>query len=158
MPSDPTSMNGILMSHDVDPSSLSLMQRQLFEYAMPDQRARLLQMWQICPASSLSIAEPMEGGHSRNLADRFTRTAPNQKMQPSHLYDIEMCDQIQGDNNDDGHRYAEPYMISGYDDIAQKDCEQRAHAIMSLTVEPTTGAPYKIANDPVYGIGGSGVA
>ncbi|KAK1143809.1 hypothetical protein N8T08_006060 [Aspergillus melleus] len=127
------------------------MQRRLFEYAIPEQRSRLLQMWQICPENStLSIAEAMEGGHTQGLGTPFARTSPNHTPQPPHLYDDEMCDQPQDENNDDAHHYAEPYMVSGYEDLVHKDHELSAHATMSLTVEPTTGAPYKIANDPVY--------
>lgn len=155
MPTDTAGLDGILMSHNIDPSSLSSMQRRLFEYAMPDQRSRLLQMWQICPAnSSRSVDETMEGCHAQNLANRCTRPTPNQTMQLSHPYDVEMCDHFRHENEDDGQSYAEPYMISGYDDTAQKSRELSAHATMSLTIEPTTGAPYKVANDPVYGFGG----
>ncbi|KAI9041553.1 uncharacterized protein KD926_006791, partial [Aspergillus affinis] len=151
MLTETTSLDRILMNNNVNPSSLSPMQRLLFEYAIPEQRSRLIQMWQIYPANCTpSIAEAMAGGQTQGLETPFARTTPNHTPQSHHLYDDEICDQPPGENNDDGHHYAEPYMVSGYEDYAQKDHEFSANAIMSLTVEPTTGTPYKIANDPVY--------
>lgn len=157
VPPDATSLEVILMKNNIDPLSLTPMQRQLFEYAMPDQRSRLLQMWQICPASSLSITEGMEGGKAQSMDTRVSQTMPNQTAQLSHLHDVEMCDQSLYDTNESQH-YAEPYMVAGYEDSAQKDCGLPTRTFMSLTVEPTTGAPYKVANDPIYGIRASAVA
>jgi len=56
------------------------------------------------------------------------------------------------DEDEDGQQYAEPYMASGYEALAQRDYELsgRKSYQTSLPSEPTTGAPYRLASDPIY--------
>lgn len=55
-------------------------------------------------------------------------------------------------SDEDGHQYAEPYMISGYEVLARRDYELSAQKdnATSRRNEPTTGAPYRLASDPIY--------
>jgi hypothetical protein len=156
--SDP--INEILRLQNINPLSLSPTQLQLFENAMPEQRSRLIQIWQIFP-------EP--GGVSNNLRDRSkpemyaylsgvnvgNSSSPNQPAQTTYSADLEMCDPVhQGGIDDDGQQYAEPYMASGYEILAKRDYELSADKTLSIVNEPTTGSPYNLANDPIYGTQG----
>ncbi|KAL3457790.1 hypothetical protein BJX64DRAFT_268251 [Aspergillus heterothallicus] len=76
-----------LRQHNVDPTSLSTSQLELFAKAMPEQQSRLIQMWQIC-------CEP-----SKDLdSSQFNLNNPDQSL----------------DRHDNMQGYAEPYMLSGY--------------------------------------------
>ncbi|KAE8319601.1 hypothetical protein BDV41DRAFT_155749 [Aspergillus transmontanensis] len=115
------SAHEMLRLQNINPSSLTSTQLQLFENAMPEQRLRLIQIWQIFPESRDASSDP---GMKRVMHD--------------------------GGNNSDGNQYAEPYMISGYEVLAQRDYELSASKNASVVNEPTTGSPYKLANDPIY--------
>ncbi|KAL2808692.1 hypothetical protein BJX63DRAFT_424443 [Aspergillus granulosus] len=78
-----------LRQHNVDPSSLSTSQLELFANAMPEQQSRLVQMWQICPEPS--------------------KSAPRSSQ-------LEINGSAQGQGGfDNMYGFAEPYMLSGYD-------------------------------------------
>jgi hypothetical protein len=113
-----------LRQHNVDPSSLSKGQLELFAKAMPEQQSRLVQMWQICPEPSKSAA-----GFSQQGGSIFA----------SQL-DLQRSTQGQ-DRFDTMHGHAEPYMLSGYDLNGQ---------VASQANEPTTGSPYRLSSDPIY--------
>ncbi|KAI9923529.1 hypothetical protein MW887_008595 [Aspergillus wentii] len=142
-----------LRSHDIDPASLSPGQFDLFANAAPEQRSRLIQMWQICPETSKT--------DSFGAMDRIINESSYQWDGLSR--DMEMDDLSQDKRNGDDHdgqQYAEPYMASGYELLAQRDYEissGKAVAVAgfnndssSLPNEPSTGSPYKVANDPIY--------
>lgn len=112
-----------LKSHNIDPSTLSPTQIELFEHAIPEQKSRLIQMWQICPER-----DP---------------TAPAPQATSTHMEDHDMNDMVQEDDSE--QQYAEPYMVSGYEILAQRDYE-----LSTRKAEPTTGSLYKLATDPIY--------
>ena len=115
--------NDILRNHNIDPSTLSPTQIELFEHAIPEQKSRLIQMWQICP----------ERGPS----------APAPQATSANIEDHAMNDMAQEDDSE--QQYAEPYMLSGYEILAQRDYE-----LSTRKAEPTTGSLYKLASDPIY--------
>ncbi|KAL2864545.1 uncharacterized protein BJX67DRAFT_360788 [Aspergillus lucknowensis] len=120
-----------LKRQNVDPSSLSPGQLELFANAMPEQQSRLIQMWQICP-------EPGAGARGGLQVSQVASTN-----------DLEMDDLAS--ERDSAHGFAEPYMLSGYDLIAG---ESRARRVAPLANEPTTGSPYNLSRDPIYQTGG----
>lgn len=133
-PSPDTHTNDTLGNHNIDPSTLSPGQIELFEHAIPEQKSRLIQIWQICP-----------------------ETNQQQKYENTPMEDCEMDGVVQEKFNDSDGQYAEPYMASGYELLAQRDYERSAQKAITEfghqgcpPNEPTTGAPYKIANDPIY--------
>ena len=115
--------NDILRNHTIDPLTLSPAQIELFERAIPEQKSRLIQMWQICP----------ERGP----------TAPAPQAASANMEDHDMNDMAQEDDSE--QQYAEPYMLSGYEILAQRDYE-----LSTRKAEPTTGSLYKLASDPIY--------
>ncbi|KAL4930587.1 uncharacterized protein BDV17DRAFT_258010 [Aspergillus undulatus] len=81
----------VLRHNNVNPSSLTPSQLELFAHAMPEQQSRLVQMWQICPDPSKSVlafAHPTK--------------------------DLEMRDSTQLDNGHNENLSAEPYILAGY--------------------------------------------
>ncbi|KAL4949717.1 hypothetical protein BDW69DRAFT_173782 [Aspergillus filifer] len=114
----------LLRHHSIDPSSLSSSQLDLFTQARPEQKSRLIQMWQICSEPSKSVL---------GISELFGN--------------YEMCGSIQPESGDDMHGSAEPYILAGYDLGAQ---DPKPEHIARLTNEPTTGYPYRQSSDPVY--------
>ncbi|KAL4788997.1 hypothetical protein BDV19DRAFT_383467 [Aspergillus venezuelensis] len=113
----------LLRHHSIDASSLSSSQLELFTQAMPEQKSRLIQMWQICsePSKSLGVSELIEN--------------------------YEMCGSTQPENGDNMHDSAEPYILDGYGLGAQ---DPEPGCIVPPTNEPTTGYPYRQFSDPIY--------
>jgi hypothetical protein len=72
--------------------------------------------------------------------------------------DVDSMDQ--DDMSGDGSKYAEPYIVSGYETLAQREYELSASQadlqssvemqIAVLPANPPTSADYRLANDPVY--------
>jgi hypothetical protein len=159
----------ILGRHNIEPSSLSLAQLKLFEHAPADQRLRLIYMWQILSQNSGHIiAESANVSTPRSESCRM-----DIGNQGNHFWDSQSHsqeEQCQGtreptmdyqDQMDDGmceFHDAEPYMISGYEALARRDYDFSAgrpvtmqDTVAPLRVEPTTGSPYNLASDPVFG-------
>ncbi|KAL4757042.1 uncharacterized protein BDW70DRAFT_143985 [Aspergillus foveolatus] len=119
----------VLMHHRINPSTLSTSQLELFANAMPDQRNRLIQMWQIYP-------EPRKIAQSQAVLTR----------------DLEMSDSAQVPNTGDiTDHSAEPYMLAGYGLVAHDPEASQANRPSN---ELTTCSPYRIFSDPVYQAGG----
>ncbi|KAL3470683.1 hypothetical protein BJX99DRAFT_251032 [Aspergillus californicus] len=123
---------GTLRKHNVDPSSLTTSQLELFANAMPEQKSRLVQMWQICPQPS-------------NSTQQFP-----QPTQLVYAKDSQMSDSAQ-EHGDNTHQCAEPYMLFGYD---LADNQSLLYQPGLPTNEPTTGSPYRLASDPIYQVEG----
>ncbi|RAK98321.1 uncharacterized protein BO80DRAFT_387530 [Aspergillus ibericus CBS 121593] len=144
-----------LREHNVDPSTLSSKQMELFERAMPEQRSRLLQIWQISPehsyaaTSSVARSSLLNPGTSNIAGTAATVSAPLDCT--SGVGDREMCDvTVRSESEDDVHQYAEPYMVTGYEMTAQGSNGLSASQPTHIVAEPTIGSPYKLASDPVY--------
>lgn len=138
-----TDTSNILRSYNIDPFTLSPRQVELFEGAIPEQKSRLIQMWQICPETA--ERDPAPG--TRLLNDQY------QYHSNAFVEDHDMNDIAQyGNGDEDGQQYAEPYMVSGYEVLAKRDYELsgRKGYQTSPPSEPTTGAPYRLASDPIY--------
>ncbi|KAI3061527.1 hypothetical protein CBS147353_9916 [Aspergillus niger] len=148
-------VNLTLRQHNVDPSTLSAKQTELFEHAIPEQQSRLIQMWQISPEHS--YAATGHASETRLLNQERSNVASAVGHAPTPLDwaatggDREMCDvPDRNENGDDGHLYAEPYMVTGYEAIAQERNGVPAAQPAHLVAEPTTGSPYKLSSDPIY--------
>lgn len=123
-----------LRSYGIDSSTLSPGQIELFENAIPEQKSRLIQIWQICP-----------------------ETNKQQQCGNTFMEDSDMDSIVQDKGRDSDGQYAEPYMVSGYEILAQRDYDRSAQKAITEfghqecpPNEPSTGAPYKQANDPIF--------
>ncbi|KAE8348913.1 hypothetical protein BDV28DRAFT_73835 [Aspergillus coremiiformis] len=147
------SIHETLRLQNINPASLSSTQLQLFKNAMPEQRSRLIQVWQICPVPNNSSSDPRAKRVDQSISELHVDapSGSNQSVQLTHTDDLEMCDSMyEGDNDDDGHQYAEPYVISGYEILAQRDYELSVGKIAPVLNEPAMETPYRLANDPIY--------
>ncbi|KNG86047.1 hypothetical protein ANOM_005809 [Aspergillus nomiae NRRL 13137] len=156
----PSSVHEMLRLQNINPSSLTPTQLQLFENAMPEQRSRLIQIWQIFPESRDASTDPSLERVKQSSSELYAYSSggaainahdSNLSAHMGYIDDLDMCDLMHdGGNDEDGHQYAEPYMISGYEVLAQRDYELCAGKIVPVMNEPTTGSPYKLSNDPIY--------
>ncbi|CAI7662417.1 unnamed protein product [Penicillium palitans] len=107
----------VLRHHGLDPNALTPDQLALFQNADAEQKQRLIQTWQ--------------------LYSQFGNEA-NAPAADFAMHDSAM------DDSADGNVYAdaEPYMVSGYESIANQ--------VSHLPKEPTTGETYVGSKDPVY--------
>lgn len=119
----------MLRSQGIDPTSLYPSQLTLFIHAGIEQKARLIELWRISnPNNAASIQ-----GHPHNQT-----TQP--VSGPTQDTDMEMDMDMEDDAS-----HAEPYVLSGYEALAQREYE--ASARKSQEQEQET---YRPSNDPVY--------
>lgn len=104
----------MLRQHGLDPDTLAPDQLELFAHADAEQQQRLVQTWKLYATSS-----PTGPTDDLDMEDSVDHRGEDQKGQ------------------------AEPYMVSGYEAVAER----------SLPQEPTTGSHYSLSTDPVYKTG-----
>ncbi|KAI0970433.1 hypothetical protein F4678DRAFT_139322 [Xylaria arbuscula] len=158
----------VLSRRGIDPSWLSPQQLELFKTADTPQQLRLVELWQICPPNN-SIANPTVSWmnttvqreealaqlqYEQKLAEEAARRDSLMSMDGTPLTPVQTTD-----GHWMGTAYVEPYMMSGYEMLAQREYEESAK--QSLVEEmagpkevyshfgPTAGE-YRLATDPVY--------
>lgn len=159
----------VLRNHGVDPSCLSMPQLQLFRGVDEAKQRRLIELWSICP--------PTNSNDNPTLAWSFT-TVEQEESLAKMRYDQQQqqADQIMsldgtpltpiqaGDGRwvaTQNQHYMEPYMASGYEDMARREYEESARRAQAAAMEQpknvfqpygsAVGAPtYSRATDPVY--------
>lgn len=161
--SDLQDLELLLRNHGVDTSALSPPQVELFRNAADAQKARLIQLWTICPPSNPADNPSLTWSNTtveqeEMLAQRRFEYQQLQRQQA--LADQETVMSLDGTDtgtsfgssptsmqSGDGRwvahtqHYMEPYMQSGYEQLAKKEYD--ASAGSGIT-------EYKIATDPVY--------
>ncbi|PYH94412.1 hypothetical protein BO71DRAFT_228634 [Aspergillus ellipticus CBS 707.79] len=134
----------ILRQHKIDPSSLSLQQLELFEGAIPEQRSRLIQIWQISPEHRYEPNHDIIGDSLPKL-----EASSGVSTMAEAPYQSYRTPASSGHKNvDDSLPYAEPYMVNGYE--ARENNVLSAPQAMHPINEPTSGRPRRLATDPVY--------
>ncbi|KAJ9192949.1 hypothetical protein DTO021D3_2757 [Paecilomyces variotii] len=138
---------GIGDGRPVAPSFGMLGQRDPERLSVSSSQSDMSEQQQSKPSqtSMMTQAVTQEGGlgqkhpsaNNVNLGDRETLAA-----------DVDM-DIDDGDDCDFTEEGAEPYIMSGYEALARREYELSSMKT-SLPEEPTTGAPYNPAYDPVY--------
>lgn len=141
---DGTFMNGdesgmsteeVLMKRGIDPATLFASQMELFRQADSEQRNRLVELWRISPQMTASQNQhSAAGGQAQGI------TAENEE---DMMTDYEP-------------NHAEPYVVSGYESLAQQEYERSANqptsssAPASHTVLMAPSQTYTQATDPAY--------
>ncbi|EEP82960.1 predicted protein [Uncinocarpus reesii 1704] len=143
--------NEILARHNINPGTLLPSQLTLFEQADIDQKARLLELWQISPSTFGNISS-LQASNSA-----VTSAAHNQGCNkydatnetPDFQSDITM-DEDSADSYDMHH--AEPYVVSGYEVLARREYDASAQPQSELSVLPINPPTdvYKASTDPAY--------
>lgn len=160
--SDLQDLELLLRNHGVDTSALSFSQVELFRNAADAQKARLIQLWTICPPSNSTDNPTLTWSNTtleqeEMLAQR--RYEYQQQQQQRQGPDDETIMSLDGTDtgttfgssptsmqSGDGRwvphaqNYMEPYMQSGYEQLAKKEYNASAGRL----------GEYKIATDPVY--------
>lgn len=160
----------VLRSNGVDPSCLSMPQLQLFRAVEEPQQLRLIELWSICP--------PTNSNDNPTLAWSFT-TVEQEEALAKMRYDQQkqQADQVMSLDGTpltpiqagDGRwistvqtqHYMEPYMASGYEDMARREYEESARRAHAEAMErpkdvyqpfgtAVGGTTYNRATDPVY--------
>ncbi|KAK3941110.1 hypothetical protein QBC46DRAFT_110223 [Diplogelasinospora grovesii] len=166
----------VLRNYGVDPSGLSAAQLQLFKTVDTPQQLKLMELWRVCPPTN-SNNNPTLAWNSTTVQQEEVlaklRYDDNQRQQQQQQQETIMS--LDGTpltpiQAGDGRwvttmvssHYMEPYMASGYEEMARREYEEsarralaEAHAmeqskeIYSLGSMPTPG--YNPAHaDPVY--------
>lgn len=135
----------VLMQHGIDPWTLFPSQLTLFKQADPGQQSRLITLWQISPpgyGNKQPVAQELGTGGTGGGGGCGDGGGDSMMAM-----DEDMSENI--DNND-----AEPYVISGYESLAQREYDMSAAGRQTEPqippAEPSTGSQYKLANDPAY--------
>lgn len=151
----------LLQSHGVDTRALSLPQGELFRRADDAQKARLIELWTICPPvatrnPSLTWSATSVEQEELLARQRWEQAQQQQQPQEDQISSPEMVMSLDGTETEtslsnspssvqssDGrwhgvahaHTYMEPYMESGYEELARREYDANAR---------------KAALDPVY--------
>lgn len=153
----------LLRSHGVNTTALSLPQVELFRHADDAQKQRLIQLWTICPPTN-STDNPTLTWSNTTLEqeEMLAQRRYEAKQQPMPATEVVMSldgtemDSVSADpglsnsptsvQSNDGRwapltqTYMEPYMQSGYEELARREYEANARK----------AEEYKAAVDPVY--------
>lgn len=141
-----------LTSHGIDVSVLSPAQIRLFSNALPEQQARLIELWQIAPPKlsdrnvgnwpQTSFEQEEDLARTRYLQMVTPITIPSEK---SAVQQIQTGITIEAESpTESRHPNAEPYMVNGY---ASTSPEDNGYPFRS---EDNRIVDYNRARDPVY--------
>ncbi|KAH8675916.1 hypothetical protein BX600DRAFT_508109 [Xylariales sp. PMI_506] len=162
------SAEDILRHHGVNPGTLSMSQMELFKTAEDSQKLRLIELWQICPPSNPQ-ANPSVAWTSTTVEQeellaqlRYERKLEEDaQMQGGMTVDDTPLTPVQSsDGQWTAISYMEPYMMSGYEEMARREYEESA----KRQLDEDMGGPktpvyshfgsavstYRPATDPVY--------
>ncbi|KAH8891866.1 hypothetical protein GQ53DRAFT_648089 [Thozetella sp. PMI_491] len=170
----------VLRDNGIDSSALSAPQLQLFKEGDTPQQLRLIQLWQICPPRN-STDNPTLTWSNTSVEQEEILAKMRYEQQQAEQQRREQEQVVEATMSLDGtpltpiqagdgrwiqtiqpHTYMEPYMASGYEELARREYEEsvrRAFEEEAMqrskeTYQPlgsAVGAPtYKPATDPVY--------
>jgi len=146
----------ILISHGVDASALSAAQLELFKTADEPQKLRLIELWRIVPPTN-SNDNPALAWSSTTVEQeetlarmRWERKQQEEQGMTMSLDGTPIPTPMQDDNGRWllAQSYMEPYMMSGYEQLAAREYQAAA--------EPRRVSMYNPATDPVYGAAHNG--
>lgn len=160
--SEQDSCEAMLRAHGVEPSALGPSQTQLFRIAGPEQRARLVELWKICPPANREVNPTLAWASTTvEQEEQLARMRYDQQQQENSM-SVD-CSAVQSADSrwDTG---AEPYMQSGYEYLMRRE-EQRSRPLADGPKDAyshfgmSAGGPrdqascsYSRATEPVYGV------
>jgi len=146
----------VLLRNGIEPASLSPAQINLVQNADDDQRLRLLELWRIAPPShgDSNLARQIGTWHQTSLPQeeamaklRYEQQMQDRQHRPqTPTQGQAMEDEQSVPTNDlppNSLNNAEPYILSGYETLAQRDYEHQAKLLQGTTW-------HNQATDPVY--------
>ncbi|KAF1984504.1 hypothetical protein K402DRAFT_306680, partial [Aulographum hederae CBS 113979] len=142
----------ILLRNSIDPQSLFPSQINLFQNADDDQRLRLLELWRISPPST------MGGPDLARQMGMWPKTSLQKEEALARLrYEHKMNDVDQEYHPSSApatlpssptHGHAEPYILSGYEQLSRREYDPQQHLSGSGLLQETT--KYNQSTDPAY--------
>ncbi|ORY12077.1 hypothetical protein BCR34DRAFT_483159 [Clohesyomyces aquaticus] len=179
-----SALEEILVRNSVDPKLLFASQIDLFKNADDDQRLRLLELWRISPPQGRQgYPAGVDYNTSRQLYDWPPTSLAQEEAMAKLRYERMMEERAQAEeiqthqqqleqsmDEDMGSaavqatrdlltaspeiKNAEPYIVSGYDMLSNREYEESAKAAANHLKESTR---YNQATDPVYNSGHGGL-
>ncbi|EEH02670.1 conserved hypothetical protein [Histoplasma capsulatum G186AR] len=156
----------ILFQNNVDPTALFPSQLTLFAHADVEQKTRLIELWQIS-RPSVRKANPFDScsGSGGSVIPTSSSSLPS-RMQSARdtMIDVDCMDQdARSTTGLDDSQHAEPYVMSGYEALAQREYDTSAarsacghgfaeasQSSVAAAATTSTSSSYKPAVDPVY--------
>ena len=172
------SAENVLREHGVDPSALSTSQMQLFKSAEEPQQRRLMELWRICPPTNSTDNPTLTWTNTTVEQEEILakmRYSHQQTDQEQHKQErvVETTMSLDGTpltpiQAGDGRwvqtmnyqHYMEPYMASGYEELARREYEEsvhRAYQEEKIQRPKDIYTPYAAAVDPVYQMTNNGL-
>ncbi|PGH10839.1 hypothetical protein AJ80_07390 [Polytolypa hystricis UAMH7299] len=148
----------MLLHHNVNASFLFPSQLTMFEQAGVEQKARLIELWQISPPDNpipsssktlehVRVPDPQRLGDMQPVPNMLNNVGSNMRgAAVERQHGVDSMDQ-DGMEDIDGHN-AEPYVVSGYESLAQREYEHSAKKAAGQTNSALD--TYNQATDPVY--------
>lgn len=181
--SDHAADEGVLRAHGIDTVALSPPQLQLFRAAEPEQRRRLVELWRAAPPTSCLDNPTLAWSFTTvEQEERLARARWEQQQTLAQRTMAETVMSLDGtpltpvQQNEDGRwmvpmsqSYMEPYMTSGYEELARREYEDSARRAYAEAAVGAGGVRekegflgggvegYSSAADPVYQTTNSGV-
>ncbi|EAA35850.1 hypothetical protein GE21DRAFT_658 [Neurospora crassa] len=167
-------VEAVLTKHHVNTACLSRAQLQLFKSVDDPQRYRLIDLWRNCPPTSRSDNPTLDWSMTSVSQEEILAKNRWEQQQQQQAAEQEVTMSLDGtpltpiQAGDgrwiaaDSHHEMEPYMASGYEDMARREYEDSARRAFAESVERTKDAcrPLAIAtggptfnpahSDPVY--------
>jgi len=162
----------VLRNHGVDPSCLSSAQLQLFKTVDDPQRLKLMELWRLCPPTN-SLDNPTLAWSMTSVSQEeiLAKMRYDQRQRAEQEFTMSLdgtpLTPIQGGDSrwisaTSSFGYMEPYMATGYEDMARREYEESARRAFAESVaQPkdmynqlataTVSSNYNPAHsDPVY--------
>lgn len=148
-PSELHDLELLLRQHGVNTSALSAPQVDLFKAADDPQKLRLIQLWTICPPTSTADNPALTWSTtSLQQEEALAKLRYERNQTPDEAMSLDgtsvMVQDGQGKWNAPlhAHHYMEPYMQSGYEELARREYEASSASARDVA--------YSHATDPVY--------
>ncbi|KKZ64704.1 hypothetical protein EMCG_09376 [[Emmonsia] crescens] len=161
------SADEMLLRHNVDPAALFPSQLTLFAQADLEQKTRLIELWQISRPSVGNPTSLQAFGNGGVIPTSSSSLPSYMQATRDAMTDVDSMDQDArtsgvGGGVDNNTQHAEPYVMSGYEALAQREynasvtrdvCKhafaEESHSSVAAAATPTPSS-YKPAVDPVY--------
>ncbi|KAK1757924.1 hypothetical protein QBC47DRAFT_167526 [Echria macrotheca] len=148
----------VLRQRGVDPSCLSSAQLQLFKTVDDPQRLRLIELWRVCPPTN-SVDNPTLAWSMTSVGQEELLAKMRYERQQAAAQDTVMSldgtplTPIQGGDGrwtSVSYSYMEPYMASGYEEMARREYEESVRRAFAESMQPAKDVPLATATSPTY--------
>ncbi|KIX00313.1 uncharacterized protein Z518_10452 [Rhinocladiella mackenziei CBS 650.93] len=144
VPSHELPVSTLLERSGINASALFPSQLQLFKNAEPEQRSRLIELWQIAPPTYGNQIHPKDLGNWPQTNMEREEEAAKYRLQMLEQEKLKNLCALPGHEN---RHNAEPYILQGYDTLSNIN---GVTAPMEYGSTPMEETEYKQSKDPAY--------